>query len=98
MIMTYMTILYILIPAVSLNAFIYMSSYSTVESGDDPYSSRITPDTSFDFGNSYVSSVYVSIYVIRGILLSLNRCYLHLAGINQWIFFDGTNTRSLLTR
>ena len=42
--------------------FIYMSSYSTVESGDD-YSSRITPDTSFPFGNSSVASIYVSIYV-----------------------------------
>ena len=66
----YMSILHILFLADSLD-FIYMSSYSTIESGDDyvdngddPYSSRITPDTTFPFGNSYVSSVYVSIYVI----------------------------------
>ena len=61
--MAYMSILYILFLADSLN-FIYMSSYSTVESGDDYYSSRITPDTSLPFGNSPVSRVYVSTYII----------------------------------
>ena len=60
--MTYMSILHILFLAASLD-FIYMSSYSTVALGHDPYSSRITPDTSFPFGNSRVSSVYVSIYM-----------------------------------
>ena len=39
-----------------------MSSYSTIDSGDENYSGPITPDTFLLFGNFNVSSVYVSIY------------------------------------
>ena len=59
-----------LYPAAFLD-FVYMSSYSTIDSGDEDYSGPITPDTFLLFGNFNVSSVYVSIYTCTCPIVSL---------------------------
>ena len=45
-------------------SFIPLSSYSFFSKGTDPYSSSVSPDVTFPFGTTTVSSIYVRKYLL----------------------------------